>query len=132
MTLHEKGKSALKRDDYACALIYFLDADKEFRYDNFSSIKDVFKLLVCSQCNSALLNSVDNYALLDLDIAWCYLCLQSFAHLPEAQVRLQRCEERFQKSYGKNLERLMAVKGTTGMFFIKNIGIRFKYDLIRK
>lgn len=31
MTLHEKGRSALKKEDYARALIYFLDADKEFR-----------------------------------------------------------------------------------------------------
>ncbi|KAJ8952040.1 hypothetical protein NQ318_010950, partial [Aromia moschata] len=37
-----------------------------------------------------LLMTVDNYALLDLDIAWCYLCLESFAHLPEAYDRLKR------------------------------------------
>lgn len=70
----------------------------------------------CSQCTSKILNSVDNYALLDLDIAWCYLCLQSFVHLPEAYERLKRCEERFQRSYGPNLERLIAVKGTPGKF----------------
>lgn len=115
MTLHEKGRSALKKEDYASALIFFLDADKEFRYDNFNLFQHWIKFVFCSQCNSALLNSVDNYALLDLDIAWCYLCLQSFAHLPEAEQRLHRCEERFHKSYGSNLERLMAVKGTTGL-----------------
>lgn len=31
MTFHEKGKSALKRQDYAKALVYFLEADREFR-----------------------------------------------------------------------------------------------------
>lgn len=31
MALHEKGKSALKRQEYAKALVYFLDADQEFR-----------------------------------------------------------------------------------------------------
>lgn len=31
MTLHEKGKAALKKDDFARALVFFLDADKEFR-----------------------------------------------------------------------------------------------------
>ncbi|XP_022906282.2 NEDD8 ultimate buster 1-like [Onthophagus taurus] len=97
MALHEKGRSALKKEDFAKALVFFLDADKEF-----------------SICNAQILNSVDNYALLDLDIAWCYLCLQSFVHLPEAYERLKRCEDRFHQTYGPNLERLLAVKGTTG------------------
>ncbi|XP_018565233.1 NEDD8 ultimate buster 1 isoform X2 [Anoplophora glabripennis] len=97
MTLHEKGKSALKRLDYSRALVFFLEADEEFRH-----------------CNSQLLNTVDNYALLNLDIAWCYLCLESFAHLPEAYERLKKCEEKFHSTYGPNLERLIAVKGTPG------------------
>ncbi|KAJ8922694.1 hypothetical protein NQ315_007727 [Exocentrus adspersus] len=97
MTLHEKGKSALKRRDYSRALVFFLEADEEFRH-----------------CNSQLLNTVDNYALLNLDIAWCYLCLESFAHLPEAYDRLKKCEEKFHSTYGPNLERLIAVKGTPG------------------
>lgn len=70
-----------------------------------------------SRCNSQLLNLVDNYALLDLDIAWCYLCLQSVSHLPEAFNRLKRCESMFERSYGPNLERLIAVKGTPGRYF---------------
>lgn len=67
-----------------------------------------------SRCNSKVLSLVDNYALLDLDIAWCYLCLQSVNHLPEAYDRLKRCETAFEKSYGPNLERVIAVKGTAG------------------
>ncbi|KAK4886374.1 hypothetical protein RN001_002645 [Aquatica leii] len=97
MALHEKGRGALKREDYSRALVFFLDSDKEF-----------------SQCNSEVLSLVDNYALLDLDIAWCYLCLQSVNHLPEAYNRLKRCERVFEKSYGPNLERLIAVKGSPG------------------
>lgn len=31
LALHEKGKTALKREDYSRALVFFLDADKEFR-----------------------------------------------------------------------------------------------------
>lgn len=97
MALHEKGKFALKREDYSRALVFFLEADQEF-----------------SQCNSQLLKTVDNYALLDLDIAWCYLCLESFVQLPEAEERLKRCEQKFHSTYGPNLERLVAVKGTPG------------------
>ncbi|XP_063904141.1 NEDD8 ultimate buster 1-like [Zophobas morio] len=97
MALHEKGRTSLKREDYSRALVFFLEADEEFK-----------------RCNAQILNSVDNYALLDLDIAWCYFCLQSVANLPEAYERLKRCEERFHSSYGPNLERLQALKGATG------------------
>lgn len=97
LTLHEKGRAALKREDYSTALVFLLEADQEF-----------------SSCSSTLLQSVDNYALLDLDIAWCYLCLQSFTHLPEAQKRLEQCAQKFAQTYGANLERLMNIKGSTG------------------
>ncbi|CAH0561061.1 unnamed protein product [Brassicogethes aeneus] len=97
MALNEKGKAALKKEDYSKALIYFLEAEHEFKV-----------------CTSKILNSVDNFALLDLDIAWCYLCLQSFTQLPEAYVRLKRCEEKFHSTYGNNMERLIAIKGSAG------------------
>ncbi|CAH1964750.1 unnamed protein product [Acanthoscelides obtectus] len=97
MTLHEKGRSVLKKKDYTRALIYFLEADEEY-----------------GLCNSQLLNTVDNYALLNLDIAWCYLCLESVAHLPEAERRLKQCERKFIDTYGANMERVVAVKGTPG------------------
>lgn len=97
MTLHEKGRAALKREDYALALVLLLEADKEF-----------------SACNSALLPKVDNYALLHLDIAWCYLCLRNVTQIPDAEAKLKQCESNFHASYGPNLERLMALKGTTG------------------
>lgn len=97
ITLHEKGRAALKRDNYALALVLLLEADKEF-----------------SACNSALLPKVDNYALLHLDIAWCYLCLRNVTQIPDAEAKLKQCESNFHTSYGPNLERLMALKGTTG------------------
>lgn len=97
MTLHEKGRAALKKEDYALALVLLLEADKEF-----------------SECNSALLKSVDNYGVLSLDIAWCYLNLQSVTQLPNAEERLKQCESSFQQSYGTNLERLVALKGGKG------------------
>ena len=59
LAFHEKGKAALKREVYSEALIYLLEADNEYK-----------------NCRSSLLGSVDNYALLNLDIAWCYLCLR--------------------------------------------------------
>ncbi|XP_013387690.1 NEDD8 ultimate buster 1 [Lingula anatina] len=97
MTLHEKGKAAIKRKQYGEALLLLLEADKEFR-----------------KCNSDILNAVDNYAILCLDIVWCYLCLQSVNDLPDAESRLLACEDCFNRSYGQNLERLAVVKGEIG------------------
>lgn len=94
MVLHEKGRAALKRKKYTEALLLLLEADKEFR-----------------TCNSALLANVDNYALLCLDIAWCYLSLRSVDQLFDAEARLKECENGFRRSYGENLERLTAIKG---------------------
>lgn len=98
MALNEKGRAALKRKEYANALVFLLEADREFQ-----------------QCTSDLLNAVDNYALLCLDIAWCYLCLNSVNQFPDAVTRLKKCEECLHRSYGENLERLIALKkGVTG------------------
>ncbi|KAL0273405.1 UNVERIFIED_CONTAM: hypothetical protein PYX00_006074 [Menopon gallinae] len=97
MTLHEKGRAALKKEDFAFALVMLLEAEKAF-----------------CQCNSSLLKSVDNYGVLSLDIVWCYLNLQSVTQLPDAEERLRQCEQSFQQSYGTNLERLTALKGSTG------------------
>lgn len=65
-------------------------------------------------CQSDLLNRVDNYALLNLDIVWCYLHLQSFHYLSDAEARLKICDETFKRCYGENLERVRALKGTSG------------------
>lgn len=61
LAMHEKGRAALKRDEYNEALVYFLEADADFK-----------------ACSSTLLESVDNYALLNLDIVWCYVMLKVF------------------------------------------------------
>lgn len=59
LTLYEKGKVALRKENFEEALLLFLEADNDFR-----------------TCNCQLLAVVDNYALLNLDIVWCYLCLK--------------------------------------------------------
>ena len=57
---------------------------------------------------------VDNFAILSLDIAWCYLANNAVSELPEADSKLLSCEEKFKKSYGTNMERLAALKGSQG------------------
>ncbi|XP_062564598.1 NEDD8 ultimate buster 1-like isoform X2 [Armigeres subalbatus] len=95
LTLYEKGKVALRKDNFEEALLLFLEADNDFR-----------------SCNSQLLTVVDNYALLNLDIVWCYLCLKNINQLPDAEQRLRLCGEKFQQSYGENMHRAATIRGT--------------------
>lgn len=59
LALHEKGQAALKREQFTEALILLLEADNEY-----------------NSCNSNMLEKVDNYALLNMEIVWCYLMLK--------------------------------------------------------
>ena len=96
MLLHEKGRTQLKTENYNEALILFLEADHEL-----------------SICNSNLVQMIDNYAILNLDIVWCYMCLKSIMQLPDAERRLKICEQGFKRSYGENFSRLEKLKGCT-------------------
>ena len=96
MSLHEKGKSAMKRGNFALAIVLLLEAKDEY-----------------NTCRSEILKAVDNYGLLNLDIAWCYLRVGNLSELPNAQDRLRECEANFKKSYGDNLQRVIALKGTS-------------------
>ncbi|XP_072945520.1 NEDD8 ultimate buster 1 [Epargyreus clarus] len=95
LALHERGRSAAKQHEYSLALVLFLEADRQL-----------------NECSSSILKSVDNWAVLQLDIAWCYLCLRSLPAAADAAARLLRAEKAFKASYGEDHERLIALKGT--------------------
>ncbi|XP_029385081.1 NEDD8 ultimate buster 1 [Echeneis naucrates] len=97
MGFHEKGRSLMKRKQYDDALCHLLQADQQFR-----------------KCDSALLTSVDNYAVLQLDIVWCYRALEALSCLDDGRSRLQRAEDCFLQCYGQQRERLRMIKGNTG------------------
>uniref|UniRef100_A0A3P8RQN7 Negative regulator of ubiquitin-like proteins 1 n=1 Tax=Amphiprion percula TaxID=161767 RepID=A0A3P8RQN7_AMPPE len=97
MGFHEKGCSLMKKKQYENALCHLLQADQQF-----------------SQCGSALLASVDNFAVLQLDIVWCYQALEALSCLEDGRSRLQRAEECFLKCYGEQQQRLLRIKGNTG------------------
>jgi len=71
-------------------------------------------------CRAEILQSVDNYAVLNLDIVWCYFQLQQLESLPSAEQRLKECKECFARSYGTNLERLTLSKWSAWVSLQKN------------
>lgn len=96
LLLYEKGRVQLKNERFSDALVLFLEADHEL-----------------DSCPSHLVQTVDNVALLNLDIVWCYLNLKSIMQLPDAEKRLKICEDSFTRSYGQTLQRVQEVKGST-------------------
>ena len=72
------------RKQYSADLVLLVEAEREFSSFRFE-----------------MLRMVDNYAILSLDIAWCYLSCNAVSELPDADIKLARCEEKFKNSYGR-------------------------------
>ncbi|XP_013171777.1 PREDICTED: NEDD8 ultimate buster 1-like [Papilio xuthus] len=94
LALHERGRAAIKQKDYSLALVLLLEADRQF-----------------NECRSSLLQTVDNWGVLQLDIAWCYAGLRSVAAAADAARRLAAAERALRDTYGPDQRRLLELKG---------------------
>jgi len=85
---HEEGSNSSRNGrDAASALVFLLEADAE--WNNSPALHD-WK------------SKVDNYGLLQLDIAWCYLLLESLDGLDDAIRRLDVAERALRKQVHRN------------------------------
>merc|ERR1712154_111213 len=110
LTLHEKGKKFMKQDKYKDA-IYLMNLA-------FESL---------SKVSRDILESVDNYGLLALDIVWCYYLDQDENNLSNAGKWLQIAEFGLQRAHGKNMERLKQIRGD----FIPELSLYVRLNILR-
>ncbi|KAL7518369.1 hypothetical protein ACHAWX_003206 [Stephanocyclus meneghinianus] len=112
--LHRLGRSKMEKghsdsivandsfapqDGIASALTFLLEADAEWK---------------SSLALTSWMNRVDNYGLLQLDIAWCYLLLRSLDNLPDAIARLDRAEAVLRKQVHSNFVTLALAQAEMG------------------
>lgn len=94
LMLHAKGRDILLQDNYGEAL------------EVLSMSEEAFGL-----CDKKLLEAVDNVALLQIDIVWCYFMLKDMARIADAGKRLSQAREGLHKAHGPHLERLRVLQG---------------------
>ncbi|KAL0488319.1 hypothetical protein AKO1_008794 [Acrasis kona] len=94
MTLHQMGQKEMKNKQHKQALEIFNLADEEFR-----------------KLDTKILNMVDNYAFLNVDMVWCMYHISDADLLFSAKQRLALAERCLVNAHGPNLERLVRIKG---------------------
>lgn len=96
LALHRLGLAATS---FTESLVLLLEADVEWNdHPNLSAWKD----------------RVDNYGLLQLDIAWIYLQLESLDNLPDSIKRLEEAERVLRKQVHKNFVALATTQAEMG------------------
>jgi len=95
MSLHDKGIKMIEKSEFDISLKYLLESDSAF-----TKLKD-----------QNLLEQIDNYAKLCIDITWCLLKADKLDEILSNAWRLEKAHQILKKAYGENNERLIQVRG---------------------
>jgi len=95
MSLHEKGVNMMEKGELGLALQYLIEADTAF-----IKVKD-----------EGLIERIDNYARLCLDLTWGLLKSHNLDELKRSSWRLDKAHHILKKAYGENNERLIELRG---------------------
>lgn len=121
--LHRIGRKRMDDSNLPSALIFFMEADHEW-----------------SKVAQHWQDAVDNYGLLQLDIAWVYLKLESIDNLPDVVRRLDIAEKTLRKQVDSNFVTLALVQADMGnpvpplssifcrLFLLQGIAYQFSQD----
>jgi len=93
MTLHDKARKLLKKEEYKIALELLLQANSSF-----------------AKCSEEFINAIDNWALLHLDICWAYFKLKDLNYLKDASWRLNKAKELLEKKLWKRFRTPYCIK----------------------
>ncbi|CAN1263225.1 NEDD8 ultimate buster 1 [Linum perenne] len=89
LMLHTNGKGLIRKEMFRDALEVLTMAEESF-----------------SLCNQKIVERVDNIAMLQMDMVWCYFMLKDIACLSVAGARLEKAREGFERAHGKDASRL--------------------------
>ncbi|XP_062078224.1 uncharacterized protein LOC133782832 [Humulus lupulus] len=94
LMLHTNGKELIKKENYKDAMEVLTMGEEAF-----------------SLCDPKVIEFIDNPPILQIDIVWCYFMLQDISCLSVAGERLQKARQNFERSHGKDSQRVRFLQG---------------------
>ena len=123
--LHRLGRKRMDTT-LSSALVFLLEADQEW-----------------DKVTPQWRDKVDNYGILQLDIAWVYMKLESLENLPDVTRRLELAETTLRKQVDRNFVTLALVQADMGnavpplssvfcrLFLLQGVAYRFSQDMAK-
>ncbi|VFQ62966.1 unnamed protein product [Cuscuta campestris] len=94
LMLHANGKALIRKQQFKEALEVLTMGEEAF-----------------SLCNPKVIELVDNVAILQIDLVWCYFMLKDMSWLSDAGARLAKAREGLERAHGKEASRVRLLQG---------------------